>query len=460
MIDILQRNKIDIRDKRVTVIGLGVSGVAAATLANHLGAIVFASDPGANKRISTHAMDLMKSHIPTETGVQSEKIYDAELWIISPGVPKNAPIVQKAQSLGIPIVGEIEFASWYTQSPIIAVTGSNGKTTTVHILSDMCQSESIKGLIAGNIGIPFSERVLDEIKNKTVNLVYILEISSFQMEFAHHFQPKVSVYTNLSPDHLDRHGTMDEYVKMKMRMSMNQQESDYIVFNNDDDLLTSSVEDYPSQLVPFSLTKSNVNYSLSSNQIKTVSGQPLIPIDDVGLHGNHNLSNMLAAATASALVGISNERIAHVMASFSGVEHRLQNVGSFNEVTYINDSKATNLDSVIVAISSFKNPIILILGGRNKGSDFRLLLPHIKSSHVRDIISYGEAGGQINTELGDAVRSVQVTDLHSAVKRAQFLAAPGDVILFSPGCASFDQFSNFEERGQFFISIVKEMGQA
>ena len=221
MIDISNREKINIRDKKITVIGLGMSGTAAATLANYLGARVFGSDPSENFQVSNNALYLLNNHIASETGLHSDKIYDADLWIISPGVPNDADIVKKAQGLGIPIVGEIEFASWYTDSPIVAVTGSNGKTTTVNILSKMCQSENVQSIMAGNLGIPFSERVLKDIKKPKQNLAYILEISSFQMEFVLHFCPKIAVYTNLSPDHLDRHGTMDEYVNMKLKFGIN-----------------------------------------------------------------------------------------------------------------------------------------------------------------------------------------------------------------------------------------------
>ena len=460
MINISNREKIDIRDKKVTVIGLGMSGVAAALLANHLGARVFGSDPSSEFQISDNALYLLHHHIASETGLHSDKIYDTDLWIISPGVPKDADIVKKAQKIGVPIVGEIEFASWFTDAPIVAVTGSNGKTTTVYILSEMCQSEYVQSIMGGNMGIPFSERVLEEIINSKQNRVFILEISSFQMEFVQHFCPKIAVYTNLSPDHLDRHGSMDEYVNMKLKMAKNMRDDGYIVFNADDPQLTLAVEGHDAQLAPFSMMRTGMTYSLDSNHINTLSGNPLIAVDDIALPGKHNLSNMLGAATSSNLMGISDDHIAQVMKTFTGVEHRLENVATINDVTYINDSKATNLDSVTVAIQSFKKPVVLILGGRNKGADFRLLLPHIKSSHVRDIISYGDAGGQISTAIGDAVRSVQVTDLNSAVRTAQSLAAPGDVVLLSPGCASFDQFSNFEERGKYFKSLVVEMGAA
>ena len=460
MIDISNRANIDIRDKKVTVIGMGMSGTAAAKLANHLGARVFASDPSSEYHVSDNAMILLKYHIESETGLQSEKIYDSGLWIISPGVPKDADIIKKAQEMGIPVVGEIEFASWYTEAPIIAVTGSNGKTTTVHILSEMYRSDTVQPLMGGNMGIPFSERVLEELQNPKPNLAYVLEISSFQMEFVKHFCPKIAIYTNLSPDHLDRHGSMDEYVNMKLNMAKNMGPDAHIVFNADDAQLTLAVERHGAQLTPFSIIRSGLTYSLDSNHVNTLDGNQLIAVEDIALPGQHNLSNMLSAATASHLMGISNDHIVHVMKTFTGVEHRLEYVTTTNEVTYINDSKATNLDSVNVAIDSFKKPVVLILGGRNKGADFRLLLPHIKSSHVRDIISYGEAGGHILTAIGDAVRSVQVTDLKSAVETARTLAAPGDVVLLSPGCASFDQFSNFEERGQYFKNMVMELAKS
>ena len=458
MIDITVRENINIRDKQVTVIGLGISGIETAKLANHLGARVFASDSGFSKRISAHAMELMNSHhIASETGLHSEKIFDADLWVISPGVPKNADIVIKAQETNIPIVGEIEFASWFTESPIIAVTGSNGKTTTTYILGTMCQSKNSHAVMAGNMGIPFSERVLNEIKTLDETRTYILEVSSFQMEFINHFSPTIALYTNLSIDHLDRHGSMEEYLKMKLRMIQNMDQEDCVVYNGDDPELVSTVENQPFRMHPFSTTRSDTLYTLEGTSITNHSGKSLAGLDELSIPGNHNLYNLLSAATCSHLLGIPDEHISQVMKTFKGVEHRLEHVLTINDVQYINDSKATNINSVIVAIDTFKQPIILILGGRNKGADFRLLLPHIKSSHVRDLISYGEAGGQIDAALGDAVRSVQVTDLNSAVKKAQVLAAPGDIVLLSPGCASFDEFSNFEVRGKFFKSAVMEI---
>ena len=458
MIDIKIRENINLRDKRVTVIGLGISGVEAAKLANYHGARVFASDLNSNEMVNAHAMDLMHTyHIASETGLQSEKVYDSDLWVLSPGISKDNEIVLKAIEKGIPIVGEIEFASWFTESPIIAITGSNGKTTTSYILSEMCQAENINGVMAGNMGLPFSERVLNEILNPDENRIYILEVSSFQMEFTKHFSPAFSIYTNISPDHLDRHNSMKEYIDMKMRLATNLKKDGTIIFNDNDSILQKALNKINKKTKAFSITRKDVLFYLDNEKIVGPSKKSLLDINELRIQGKHNIANLFAAATCSHLIGITEEQISNVMKDFKGVEHRLEHVEFINNVEYINDSKATNIQSVIVAIESYRKPIVLILGGYNKGADFRLLLPHIKSSHVRDIISYGDAGGQINTELGDAVRSVQVTNLSSAVKKAHSLAAPGDIVLLSPGCASYDEFENFEVRGVFFKSIVKEL---
>ena len=455
--DIHHRATIDIKGKSISVIGLGLSGSAAAKLAHYAGARVFVSDPGTSLDINMRADEMMQMNISAETGMHSDRINEADLWIVSPGVPKDADIILKAQEKNIPIVGEIEFASWFTESPIIAVTGSNGKTTTVNVLVEMCQSGNVRGTLAGNVGIPFSSSVLEEMKSPEPKTVYVLEISSFQMEFIHHFHPKIAVYTNISPDHLNRHGTMDEYIAMKMRMVENQTKKDFIVYNMDDPLLTMALKDHPATMAPFSMVGADMTFRLQTNSIYGTNGSPLIAVQDLILPGPHNLSNILAASTAAHLMGISDQRIAKIMGSFPGVEHRLEYVSAIDDVQYINDSKATNLDAVMVALESFEQPLILILGGQNKGADFRLLLPHIESSHVRLIISYGESGGEIVTALGDAVRSVQVTDLKSAVTSAQSLAVPGDVVLLSPGCASFDQFENFEERGAQFKTWINDL---
>ena len=458
MIDISQKNKIKLKDKKITVIGLGISGSESAKLANHLGAKVYASDIGNDTKTHYNAMSLMQNHhIPVETGIHSERIYDADLWIISPGIPKDSKIILKAQSKNIPIVGEIEFASWYTKATIIAITGSNGKTTTSNLLYEMFRYHKKNTTMAGNMGIPFSERVLNEIKKPKNNIIYILEISSFQMEFIKHFSPSIVIYTNITPDHLDRHKSMEEYINMKMMAVKNLKPDGFIVYNSDDSQLSQSISAFSKQLKPYSIIKNDTLFFIKKNLIFGPSKKLVIAKEDLSLSGKHNLYNFLAAATTSVLMKIPINHIIKIMKEFNGVEHRLEYVDQINGVEFINDSKATNINSVIVAIEAFLKPIVLILGGYNKGANFRLLLPHIKSNNVKSIISYGDAGEHINTVLGDAVRSVLVSDLNSAVKRALSEATPGDIVLLSPGCASYDQFENFEERGNFFKECIKKV---
>ena len=458
MINIQTKDAINIYDKSLTVIGMGSSGTHSAILANHLGAKVFISDPGSNDQINKNSMELMHSHhIATETGIHSDRIYDADLWIISPGVPKTSDIIIQAIEKNIPIVGEIEFSSWFTKSPIIAITGSNGKTTTSFIINEMCKTDKYHSVIAGNIGIPFSMEILKEIKDPNKKQIYILECSSFQMEFIYHFSPDIAVYTNISEDHLDRHKTMQEYIDMKIRLIQNIKPTGHIIYNDDDKILVESLGEKTSLHKPYSIENKDSLLTIKDNQIISPSGNVLINSNNLSIPGKHNLYNFLAAASCAHLLGIPEEHILNIMKNFKGIEHRLEHVTVMNNIAYINDSKATNIQSVIVALLTFEKPIILLLGGYNKGSDFRLLLPHIKSCHIRAIISYGEAGGQIKTALGDAVRLVQVTNLNSAVIKAQSLAKPGDIVLLSPGCASYDEFSDYEQRGKNFKKTIHEL---
>jgi len=452
-------NRESIVNKRITVIGLGISGKAVSILANQLGAIVFASDSNSSEEIISNAMELMHDHhIATETGIHSKKIYDSDLWIISPGVPAKSLIVEKALNHNIPIVSEIEFASWFTKFPIIGITGSNGKTTTTYILKQMFNDKQTVGVIGGNIGIPFSECVLKEILQPPKKLVYLLEISSFQLEFISSFRPHISIYTNISEDHLDRHYSMQEYVKMKLRLVENCKKSNTIVYNEDDDTLKSIFNNSPLKKSTYGTKSSNHTFYLKDDAIYHSSSNTLfLKIKDIKLKGQHNLYNLLAAATCADSYGIKIDHIKSIFKSFKGIPHRIEYITTIKGVDYINDSKATNINSVIVAIKTYKKPIILLLGGVNKGVDFGLLIPHIENNNVRIILAYGEAGEQIKSALGDAVRLFIVNDLNSAVKNAHSIAQPGDVVLLSPGCASFDQFKNFEDRGDFFKSKVKAL---
>jgi UDP-N-acetylmuramoylalanine--D-glutamate ligase len=458
--NIQNRANIKIRGRKIIVLGLALSGVAAAKLAARQGADVFVSDNQDTSELQGTLTDLKELGINGELGQHSNQIYDADLWIISPGIPQDSELVQKGHHKGISIVSEIEFASWFTEAPILAITGSNGKTTTAHLLAEMIQTDDLHGLLAGNVGIPFSAMVLKDLENPDAKRVWILEISSFQMEFITHFKPYIAIFLNITPDHLNRYPSMKEYIAAKMKMWSRQTAEDFIVYNADDTILVEEIAESTSRKIAFGLDHHpEAIFQPNRTKIYTEEHATLIEMNQLALPGKHNLANALAAATAAHLMGIPNKFISATMSQFSGVPHRLESVAEINGVTYINDSKATNLDAVQVALKSFSQPIILLLGGLDKGGDFRSLLPHTHNN-LKEVIAFGQAQDLILTALRDAVRSTSVMDLKEALELAQNCSQPGDVVLLSPGCASFDQFNNFEERGNYFRSLVTVMEKA
>ena len=450
----------DVNGINITVIGLGKSGQGAAKLANYLGASVFVSDSISNSNLKEKSNYLESCGIEVELGNHSDKIFDSKLWILSPGVPQNSSILIEAKSMGIQLISEIEFASWYAKHPIICITGSNGKTTTVNLIEKMCDSESLNPILGGNVGTAFSEIILNDLENKPNERLYILEISSFQLEHIISFKPFISVFLNITPDHLDRYLNMEEYVNAKLNMIMNQTEKEHIIFNLDDDILRNELMDVKPQVHGFSLEKRDkIIFNVNATKIYSENENELIDLKDFALPGKHNLSNALAAATASRLIGVPDEYIKSTMINFKGVEHRLEFVKNIGGVSYYNDSKATNLDSVKVALDSFDNKIYLLMGGQDKGGNFLDLIPYLKNK-VKKIITFGQASGKVSKALRDAVRLKKVEDLKDAVELSHMNAVPGDIVLLSPGCASFDQFANFEERGFEFKKLVKEIAEA
>jgi len=458
--NIHDRATIEIRGKKIVILGLALSGAAAAKLAVRQGADVFVSDNQDTLALQGTLTDLKALGILGELGQHSDHIYDADLWIISPGIAQDSELVQKAQSNDIPIVSEIEFSSWFTEAPILAITGSNGKTTTAHLLAEMIQTDDLHGALAGNVGIPFAEMVLEDLGNPDPKRVWVLEISSFQMEFIEHFKPYIAIFLNITPDHLNRYPSMKEYIAAKMNMWSRQTAEDFIVYNADDTILVEEIAESTSRKIAFGLGHHpEAIFQPNRTKIYTEEHATLIEMNQLALPGKHNLANALAAATAAHLMGVPNKSIAATMSQFSGVPHRLEPIAEINGVTYINDSKATNLDAVQVALESFTQPIILLLGGLDKGGDFRSLLPHTHNN-LKEVIAFGQAKELILTALRDAVRSTSVMDLKEALELAQNCSQPGDVVLLSPGCASFDQFKNFEERGDHFRSLVTVMEKA
>ena len=458
--NIHDRATIEIRGKKIVILGLALSGAAAAKLAVRQGADVFVSDNQDTLALQGTLTDLKALSISGELGQHSDQIYDADLWIISPGIAQDSELVQKAQSNDIPIISEIEFSSWFTTAPILAITGSNGKTTTAHLLAEMIQTDDLHGALAGNVGIPFAEMVLEDLENPDPKRIWVLEISSFQMEFIEHFKPYIAIFLNITPDHLNRYPSMKEYIAAKMNMWSRQTAEDFIVYNADDTILVEEIAESTSRKIAFGLDHHpEAIFQPNRTKIYTEEHATLIEMNQLALPGKHNLANALAAATAAHLMGVPNKSITATMSQFSGVPHRLEPIAEINGVTYVNDSKATNLDAVQVALESFTQPIILLLGGLDKGGDFRSILPHTHNN-LKEVIAFGQAKELILTALRDAVRSTSVMDLKEALELAQNCSQPGDVVLLSPGCASFDQFENFEERGDHFRSLVTVMEKA
>ena len=452
----VEKNINNIVGQRISVLGLGRSGVAIAKLANYNGAKVFISDNSTSNSVINKLKELNKLGIDGEIGGHSNKVFKCKLLVISPGVPADSTVVLKALELNIKVIGEIEFASMFTDSPIIAVTGSNGKSTTVSILEAMCQSDKVHGVLAGNVGKAFSGEVLDEIKSPDNKRVYILEISSFQMEFIDSFHPYISIFLNISPDHLDRHGSFEKYLSAKLRLAENQDKHDFVIYNADDSILVKELNNSKTKKITFSPKKQENNlYFVKNSEIFNNEYAKLVDLENIGLPGQHNLYNLLAAASGAYCIRISDDKIAKVIKSFTGIPHRLETVIIINRITFVNDSKATNIDAVKVAIASYNTPIILILGGIAKGNDFSELLNC--EENVKSIIAYGDAKNIIRQELEHNFDFISTELLSDAVKVSYQMAEEGDTVLLSPGCASFDQFVNFEERGEYFSQWVKEL---
>ncbi|MDP6684560.1 MAG: UDP-N-acetylmuramoyl-L-alanine--D-glutamate ligase [Candidatus Marinimicrobia bacterium] len=455
MMDISQSIPKTLKNKRVTVLGMGISGMGAANLLHHLGAEVFMSDIRKFSSTHEHPVQLNKLNIPFETEVHSERVFDSDMIVVSPGIGKETEVMQKSLKKDIPIIGEMELGSWFTDAPILAITGSNGKTTTSKLLESICQTGTVHGLLAGNVGISFTQKVLEDLIQSDEKRVFILEISSFQTEFFVHFSPFISIFLNISPDHLNRHGTIENYLNAKIRLSTNQDKNSYVVYNEDDPMIKTSFENSHLHQIPFSLDPDqSFRYGLNETRIIKKNHKNFLPLDEIALIGKHNYSNIIAAATAAHLLGIKETKIAESIRNFQPIPHRMEHFHTRKGIKYINDSKATNIDAVKCALESFHKPVILILGGLYKGGNFEDLLPH--TGNVSAVIAFGKAQEIITTALRDAVRLYNSDSLKKAVVLSWSIANPGDIILLSPGCASFDEFKNFEERGECFKNWVLE----
>jgi len=442
---------------KITILGAGESGVGAAILAKEKGFSVFVSDFGKIK--NTYKKILETNNIEYEEGKHTEtKILSSKEIIKSPGIACNVPIIKKAKAKNIKIISEIEFAARYTDAVKICITGSNGKTTTTLLIYEIFKNAGLNVGLAGNIGQSFAMQVA---KNNFD--YYILELSSFQLDNMYDFKAEVAIILNITPDHLDRYNNeFQQYVKSKFRITQNQTKNDYLIYNQDDKTLIKQMGEaqIKSQKLPFSLEKEVENGAFVKNDTITIkinsNTMQQLAIRELSIVGKHNTQNSMAAYIPGELYGINNEEIRKTLTNFKGVEHRLEKHLTIRGVTFINDSKATNVNSVWYALESIKTDIVLILGGEDKGNDYSLLNELI-SAKVKTIIAMGIDNSPIHKAFGEMVEIIDTNSMHDAVKSAYLLVDKGDTVLLSPACASFDLFKNYEDRGEQFKEEVRNL---
>jgi len=442
---------------KLVILGAGESGVGTAILGKKEGFEVFVSDYGKIK--NCYKQVLLHHEINWEEEVHSETlILSADLVMKSPGISDNTPIVLRLKTKGIAVISEIEFAAKYTNATLIGITGSNGKTTVATMTYQILKDAGKNVALAGNIGKSFAELVATEPID-----TYVLELSSFQLDGIKDFIPHIAVLTNLSPDHLDRYGNdYDSYVDSKFRIVMNQTKDDYFIYDADDDKINEwiSKKTIKSQLLPFSVKKELEKGAFIKNNelIITIDNNPFImPIPKLGLQGQHNTKNAMAASTVSKLLSIRKETIRRSLENFQGVEHRLENVLKINNVKYINDSKGTNVNATFYALDSMEAPTVWIVGGVDKGNDYSELFPLVNEK-VKAIICLGLDNDKIIRAFGNVVDiMVETHSMEDAVKVAYRLSKRGDAVLLSPACASFDLFEDYEDRGRQFKSAVRNL---
>ncbi len=458
-----------IKHKSFVVLGAKRSGLAAAMLLKRLGIEVFVSD--ISKSLEPGIVEaLNQNEIAFECGRHSEKALEADVVVISPGIPTNAPIIRQLTELGKTIVSEIELASWFCKCRCVAVTGTDGKTTVTslihHILSLDAKVNGYKVKALGNIGQAFSEHVaqLDE------NDVAVLEISSFQLDFCRSFKPDIAIITNIAPDHLDRYDNdIRKYEASKYKITKNQTSNDWLIYNHDNERLRRHFERNATraQKMAFGLSKETLSDFKNSSYIdnedmvfqKNNQRETVMNASDIAspnFRGKHNIYNAIAAAAAARLMQIRSEVIREGIRTFKGVEHRLEFVRTLAGVEYINDSKATTINALTCALEAIRGDVVLIMGGRDKGNDYSTITSIVKQK-VRVVIAIGEAKNAIKNTLGQSVDVRQAASLDDAVKLARELSVPGNSVLLSPSCASFDMFSSYEERGKAFKSLVAEL---
>ena len=442
---------------RLVILGGGESGVGTAILGKKKGYDVFVSDFGKIK--DKYRAVLIENNIAWEDEQHTESlILNANLVMKSPGIPDKAPIIKKLVEKGISVISEIEFAAQFTNAVTIGITGSNGKTTTSMLTYHLLKSGGLNVALGGNIGKSFAQQVADENYDS-----YVLELSSFQLDGIINYRPHIAIITNISPDHLDRYDyKYENYIAGKFRITMNQTEEDYLIYDADDEAINNWLKNNKTkaQLIPFSLTKTfNEGAYLNNTMMEVRINQDKFDIDTetISLEGKHNLKNAMAATSVAKLMQIRKSTIRESLFNFQGVEHRLEKVLKIQNVQYINDSKATNVNATFFALDSMNTPTVWIVGGVDKGNDYSELMPFVREK-VKAIVCLGLDNNKIIDAFGDVVDTmVEVKTMDEAVKMAERFSEKGDTVLLSPACASFDLFSNYEDRGNQFKNAVQNL---
>ena len=446
---------MELKDQRVLVVGLGKSGVAAAHFLQQRGARVTVSDSKPQAELNQEIPALLDKGIVVETGGHGERTFrDQDLIVASPGVPYDVPQLVQARQLGVPVIGEVELAARFLRGQIIAITGSNGKTTTTTLVGEILEHAGKEVQVGGNIGMP----VVSMVSAASEQSYNVLEISSFQLETIQQFHPRVAAILNVTADHLDRHRSMESYIAAKARIFENQTPEDFAVLNADDSICVSLASKTRARILWFSRnSKPEQGGHVHEGKIR-FCGQAgeveIMPVSEIPLKGAHNLENVLAAVCVARAVDCPPAVIRQAVKDFQAVEHRLEFVATINGVDYYNDSKATNVDATVKALESFPANIHLVLGGKDKGSDYSVLKALLRE-RVKRVYIIGAAAEKIESQIAGSAPAERVNTVEAAVRRATEQAAPGDVVLLAPACASFDQFEDYEHRGRIFKEAVR-----
>jgi UDP-N-acetylmuramoylalanine--D-glutamate ligase len=452
----LELKGLELKGKKVLVVGLGKSGRAAALFLRHQGAQVTVSDVRSAEALAKDIPALLEEGIMVEAGGHGLLTFRRQdLIVVSPGVPLDTPELAQARSFGQPIIGELELAARFLKGRILAITGSNGKTTTTALAGEILKAAGLHTLVGGNIGVP----VVSLIEESTDASWAVLEVSSFQLESTEEFRPSIAVILNITPDHLDRHGNFENYARAKERIFARQQPSDALVLNADNARTAEAVSRAAASVYWFSIEhRVRQGAWIQEGYVVFRSGpdaetEQVMPLSAIPLKGEHNVENVLAAVCAARLAGVPVDAIRQAIEKFQAVEHRLEYVATLHGVEFYNDSKATNVDATAKAVAAFSAGIHLILGGKDKGSDYTVLSPLLRE-RVRAVYTIGSAAEKIESQLRGVVSIHSCGTLDGAVNAASSAARPGEVVLLAPACSSFDQFENYEHRGRVFKELV------